>query len=62
MNVHVNTIEAFLDALVAELEIHQYRYDQAERSFKSLGEWLQSQVTKTHFSPSADVRFIRTSF
>lgn len=43
MNVHVNTIEAFLEALVAELEIPEHRYDQAERSFKSLGEWLHRE-------------------
>ena len=40
MNVHVNTIEAFLEALIAELEIPEHRYDQADRSFKSFGEWL----------------------
>ncbi|MEK1892508.1 MAG: hypothetical protein AAAB20_04345 [Rhizobium sp.] len=40
MNVHVNTIEAFLEAMVAELEISEHRYDQADRSFKSFGEWL----------------------
>jgi hypothetical protein len=40
MNVHVNTIEAFLEAMVAELEIPEHRYDQADRSFKSFGEWL----------------------
>jgi hypothetical protein len=40
MNVHVNTIEAFLEALVHELEVPDQRYEQAERSYKSLGEWL----------------------
>ncbi|WP_373413878.1 nucleotidyltransferase [Ensifer aridi] len=40
MNVHVNTIEAFLEALIAELEIPDHRYEQAERSYKSFGEWL----------------------
>jgi hypothetical protein len=40
MNVRVNTIEAFLEALIAELEIPEHRYDQADRSFKSFGEWL----------------------
>jgi hypothetical protein len=40
MNMHVNTIEAFLEALVNELEVPDHRYEQAETSYSSLGEWL----------------------
>ena len=32
--------EAYLEALAKALEIPPARYDQAERSYKSLGEWL----------------------
>ncbi|MCA1407890.1 nucleotidyltransferase [Ensifer sp. IC3342] len=45
MNVHVNTIEAFLEALVAELEIPDHRYEQAEKSYQSLGEWLHRPLS-----------------
>lgn len=40
MNMHVNTIEAFLEALVKELDVPDHRYEQAETSYSSLGEWL----------------------
>ncbi len=40
MNMHVNTIEAFLEALVKELDVPDHRYEQAETSYTSLGEWL----------------------
>ncbi|MBD9596932.1 nucleotidyltransferase [Ensifer sp. ENS05] len=40
MNIHLNTIEAFLEALVRELEVPDHRYEQAEKSYSSLGEWL----------------------
>lgn len=52
MNVHVNSIEAFLEALVAELEIPEHRYEQADRSFKSFGEWLhRPQSTVRQLDP-----------
>ncbi|QSY96047.1 nucleotidyltransferase [Rhizobium bangladeshense] len=52
MNVHVNTVEAFLEALVAELEIPDSRYEQAERSFKSFGAWLhRPESTLRHLDP-----------
>ncbi|NTA13800.1 nucleotidyltransferase [Agrobacterium tumefaciens] len=38
--MHVNTIEAFLEALVKELDVPDHRYEQAETSYSSLGEWL----------------------
>lgn len=40
MNMHVNTIEAFLEALVQQLEVPDHRYEQAQTSYTSLGEWL----------------------
>ncbi|WP_050746884.1 nucleotidyltransferase [Shinella sp. SUS2] len=40
MNMHVNIIEAFLEALVKELDVPDHRYEQAETSYSSLGEWL----------------------
>jgi hypothetical protein len=40
MNVHVNSIETFLEALREELEVADYRYEQAEQSYTSLGRWL----------------------
>jgi len=40
MNMHVNTIEAFLEALVKELDVPDHRYEQAETSYTSLGDWL----------------------
>ncbi|GAA3075745.1 hypothetical protein GCM10010520_23550 [Rhizobium viscosum] len=50
--MHVNTIEAFLEAVVTELEIPEHRYDQADRSFKSFGAWLhREQSTVRHFDP-----------
>ncbi|MFP3545746.1 nucleotidyltransferase [Rhizobium sp. SIMBA_035] len=52
MNVHVNTIEAFLEALVAELEIPDHRYDQADGSFKSFGAWLHRDASSVRqFDP-----------
>ncbi|MFC5755622.1 nucleotidyltransferase [Rhizobium sp. GCM10022189] len=52
MNVHVNTIEAYLEALVAGLEIPEHRYDQADRSFKSFGEWIhREESTVRRFDP-----------
>lgn len=40
MNMHVNTVEAFLEALAKELEVPDHRYEQAQKSYTSLGEWL----------------------
>ncbi|KAB1115982.1 nucleotidyltransferase [Neorhizobium galegae] len=52
MNVHVNTIEAYLEALIAELEITEHRYDQADCSFKSFGEWLHREGSSVrHLDP-----------
>ena len=35
--------EEFLEDLAAELEVPNERYDAAERSYKSVGEWLQRE-------------------
>lgn len=43
MNMHVNSIEAFLEALRQELEVPDHRYEQAERSYTSLGDWLHRE-------------------
>ncbi|MFQ6185815.1 nucleotidyltransferase [Sinorhizobium meliloti] len=52
MNMHVNTIEAFLEALVKELEVPDHRYEQAEKSYSSLGEWLHRPAsTVRHYDP-----------
>ncbi|MFK0382482.1 nucleotidyltransferase [Agrobacterium sp. NPDC090273] len=52
MNVHVNTIEALLEAMIAELEIPEHRYEQADRSFKSFGDWLHREESSVrHLDP-----------
>ena len=52
MNMHVNTIEAFLEALVKELDVPDRRYEQAETSYTSLGEWLHRPAsTVRQFDP-----------
>ncbi|CAN7392344.1 nucleotidyltransferase [Pararhizobium sp. LjRoot235] len=52
MNMHVNTIEAFLEALVKELEVPDHRYEQAEKSYSSLGEWLhRPESTVRRYDP-----------
>jgi hypothetical protein len=52
MNMHVNTIEAFLEALVNELEVPDHRYEQAEKSYSSLGEWLhRPESTVRRYDP-----------
>ena len=47
MNVQVRTTtteaEETLEALAEELEIPQHRYEDAERSYKSLGDWLNRE-------------------
>ena len=48
MNVHLrptitSEAEEFLEALAEELEIPPYRYEQADTSYKSLGEWLNRE-------------------
>jgi len=47
MNVQVRTTtaeaEETLEALAEELEIPQHRYEDAERSYRSLGDWLNRE-------------------
>ncbi|WP_313528347.1 nucleotidyltransferase [Shinella sp.] len=45
MNVHVNSIETFLEALRKELEVPDHRYEQAEQSYTSLGRWLHREAS-----------------
>jgi len=45
MNIHVNSIETFLEALRKELEVPDHRYEQAERSYTSLGDWLHREAS-----------------
>lgn len=45
MNMHVNSIEAFLEALRKELEVPDNRYEQAEQSYISLGNWLHREAS-----------------
>lgn len=45
MNMHVNSIETFLEALRKELEVPDHRYEQAERSYTSLGDWLHREAS-----------------
>ncbi|WP_312413393.1 nucleotidyltransferase [Shinella sp.] len=45
MNMHVNSIEAFLEALRQELEVPDHRYEQAEQSYTSLGRWLHREAS-----------------
>ncbi|MBN9983762.1 nucleotidyltransferase [Rhizobium laguerreae] len=50
--MHVNTIEAFLEALVKELEVPEHRYEQAQTSYTSLGEWLhRPESTVRRYDP-----------
>jgi hypothetical protein len=49
--------EDFLDDIVAELEVPEDRYDAAERSYKSLGDWLhRSDSTVREFGPQVYVQ------
>jgi hypothetical protein len=51
------TIEEFLEDLAAELEVPQERYEAAERSYKSVGEWLQRDESfLKHLSPNTSVQ------
>lgn len=45
MNMHVNSIEAFLEALRKEIEVPEHRYEQAEQSYMSLGKWLHREAS-----------------
>lgn len=52
--------ESYLEALVKELEIPPSRYEQAERSYKSLGEWLHRDgSTVSNYGPDV---FVQGSF
>ena len=49
--------EEFLEDLAAELEVPNERYDAAERSYKSVGEWLQREDSSLkHLSPNTSVQ------
>lgn len=49
--------EEYLEDLVAELEVPESRYAQAERSYKSLGEWLHRDAsTVREFDPEVYVQ------
>ena len=45
-NVITNQAENYLEALICELEIPLSRYEQADKSYKSLGEWLHRPQSK----------------
>lgn len=52
--------EAYLDALAKALEIPISRYEQAEKSYRSLGEWFHRDDSKVrHFDPDV---FVQGSF
>lgn len=52
--------ETYLEALVKQLEIPPSRYEQAERSYQSLGEWLHREDSKVgDFAPDV---FVQGSF
>jgi len=52
--------EAYLEALAKALEIPPARYEQAERSYKSLGEWLhRDESSVKNFGPDV---FVQGSF
>lgn len=49
--------EEFLEDLAAELEVPKERYEAAERSYKSVGEWLQREGSSLrHLSPNTSVQ------
>lgn len=51
------TAEEFLEDLAAELEVPQERYEAAETSYKSVGEWLQRDGSSLrHLSPNTSVQ------
>lgn len=52
--------EDYLEALAKALEVPTSRYEQAEKSYKSLGDWLhRDQSTIVHFEPEI---FVQGSF
>lgn len=52
--------DTYLEALAKALEIPRSRYEQAEKSYKSLGEWLHRDAsTVRHFRPDV---FVQGSF
>src|ERR1022692_3006654 len=56
MNMQLRNVtpeaEGFLDDLADELEIPEYRYEQAQTSYKSLGDWLNREnSTIRQFEP-----------
>ena len=52
--------EAYLEALAKALEIPPARYEQAERSYKSLGEWLhRDESSVKNYGPDV---FVQGSF
>ena len=56
-NVITNQAENYLEALICELEIPLSRYEQADKSYKSLGEWLHRPQSKVqHLAPDIYVQ------
>ena len=56
-NAITNQAEDYLEALVRELEIPPLRYEQADKSYKSLGEWLHRPESKVqHLAPDIYVQ------
>lgn len=59
-NTHSKTLRDYLEALVEELSISDTRYEQADRSYHSLGNWLGRDLsTVKAFSPTV---YIQGSF
>ncbi|MCC8948368.1 nucleotidyltransferase [Bradyrhizobium sp. Arg62] len=62
MNVHLrptitSEAEEMLEALAEELEIPPYRYEQAETSYKSLGNWLNREASSIRqYDPQVHVQ------
>ncbi|TOF71409.1 nucleotidyltransferase, partial [Vibrio parahaemolyticus] len=49
--------DTYLEALAKALEIPQSRYEQAEKSYKSVGEWLhREESTVKDYSPDVYVQ------
>ena len=56
-NAITNQAEDYLEALVDELEIPISRYEQADKSYKSLGDWLHRPESKVqHLAPDIYVQ------
>lgn len=50
-------VERFLQAMAEELAIPESRYEQAERSYKSLGDWFhRPESTVRNFDPTVYVQ------